>query len=124
MTRRRLLAVAALLHVIKHAERMGDQCVNIAKLVPLAGHEPPADARGHAVRLRLGHARGGDRGRGDAHRRLSDDEAEAFFRAYEVGVQNVGENALLHGAAWHDWSHGTSGQFGGLADTAERPEAR
>ena len=38
-----LRLVAALLHVIKHVERMGDQCVNIAKLVPLAGHEPPAD---------------------------------------------------------------------------------
>jgi phosphate transport system protein len=36
-----LRVVAALLHVIKHIERMGDQCVNIAKLVPLAGHEPP-----------------------------------------------------------------------------------
>jgi phosphate transport system protein len=32
-----------LLHAIKHVERMGDQCVNIAKLVPLAGHEPPVD---------------------------------------------------------------------------------
>jgi phosphate transport system protein len=40
-----LRLVAALLHVIKHVERMGDQCVNMAKLVPLAGHEPPADAR-------------------------------------------------------------------------------
>ncbi|CAN5486272.1 phosphate signaling complex protein PhoU [soil metagenome] len=39
-----LRIVAALLHVIKHIERMGDQCVNMAKLVPLAGHEPPADA--------------------------------------------------------------------------------
>ena len=38
-----LRLVAALLHVIKHVERMGDQCVNIAKLVPLAGHEPPDD---------------------------------------------------------------------------------
>jgi phosphate transport system protein len=38
-----LRVVAALLHVIKHVERMGDQCVNIAKLVPLGGHEPPAD---------------------------------------------------------------------------------
>src|SRR3954453_6984535 len=38
-----LRTVAALLHVIKHIERMGDQCVNIAKLVPLAGHEPPVD---------------------------------------------------------------------------------
>ena len=36
-----LRLVAALLHVIRHIERMGDQCVNIAKLVPLAGHEPP-----------------------------------------------------------------------------------
>ena len=40
-----LRLVAALLHVIKHVERMGDQCVNVAKLVPLAGHEPPADER-------------------------------------------------------------------------------
>jgi phosphate transport system protein len=38
-----LRLVAALLHIIKHIERMGDQCVNMAKLVPLAGHEPPAD---------------------------------------------------------------------------------
>jgi phosphate transport system protein len=38
-----LRIIAALLHVIKHIERMGDQCVNIAKLVPLAGHEPPVD---------------------------------------------------------------------------------
>jgi phosphate transport system protein len=40
-----LRIVAALLHVIKHVERMGDQCVNMAKLVPLDGHEPPSDAR-------------------------------------------------------------------------------
>src|SRR6187431_3246821 len=38
-----LRLVAALLHVIKHVERMGDQCVNIAKMLPLAGHEPPKD---------------------------------------------------------------------------------
>jgi phosphate transport system protein len=38
-----LRVVAALLHVIKHVERMGDQCVNIAKVLPLVGHEPPAD---------------------------------------------------------------------------------
>jgi phosphate transport system protein len=37
-----LRLVAALLHVIKHIERMGDQCVNIAKLVPLDGTSPPA----------------------------------------------------------------------------------
>jgi phosphate transport system protein len=38
-----LRVVAALLHVIKHAERMGDQCVNIAKLLPISGYEPPTD---------------------------------------------------------------------------------
>ena len=36
-----LRLVAALLHLIKHVERMGDQCVTIAKLIPLSGHEPP-----------------------------------------------------------------------------------
>jgi phosphate transport system protein len=36
-----LRLVAALLHVLKALERMGDQCVNIAKLIPLSGHEPP-----------------------------------------------------------------------------------
>ena len=36
-----LRLVAALLHIIKHVERMGDQCVNIAKLIPLSGYEPP-----------------------------------------------------------------------------------
>jgi len=36
-----LRIVAALLHMIRHVERMGDQCVTIAKLIPLSGHEPP-----------------------------------------------------------------------------------
>jgi phosphate transport system protein len=36
-----LRVVAALLHLIKHAQRMGSQCVSIAALLPLAGHEPP-----------------------------------------------------------------------------------
>jgi phosphate transport system protein len=36
-----LRVVAALMHIIKHIERMGDQCVNIAKLLPLSGHQPP-----------------------------------------------------------------------------------
>ncbi len=38
-----LRIVAALLHTIRCIERMGDQCVNMAKLVPLSGHEPPKD---------------------------------------------------------------------------------
>src|SRR5215210_8057006 len=38
-----LRLISALLHVIKNIERMGDQCVNICKLIPLVGHEPPVD---------------------------------------------------------------------------------
>lgn len=40
-----LRLISALLHMLKNIERMGDQCVNIAKLIPIAGHEPPADDR-------------------------------------------------------------------------------
>ncbi|HEX2097082.1 MAG TPA: phosphate signaling complex protein PhoU [Solirubrobacterales bacterium] len=39
-----LRLIAALLHVMKSIERMGDQCVNVCKLIPLTGSEPPADA--------------------------------------------------------------------------------
>ena len=38
-----LRLVAALLHIIRCIERMGDQCVNIAKLVPLSVEEVPKD---------------------------------------------------------------------------------
>jgi phosphate transport system protein len=38
-----LRIVASLLHIIRCVERMGDQCVNIAKLVPLSGYEAPKD---------------------------------------------------------------------------------
>jgi phosphate transport system protein len=51
-----LRLVAALLHVIKHVERMGDQCVNIAKLIPLSGHQPPVREDIRALVLRMGRA--------------------------------------------------------------------
>ncbi len=40
-----LRLISALLHVMTNMERMGDQCVNIAKVIPIVGHEPPADQR-------------------------------------------------------------------------------
>src|SRR4051794_2569785 len=49
-----LRTIAALLHVIKHVERMGDQCVNVAKLIPLAGHEPPVDGQMLTMIVRMG----------------------------------------------------------------------
>ncbi len=51
-----LRTVAALLHVIKHVERMGDQCVNIAKLLPLSGHEPPVQEDMLSRLLHMGRA--------------------------------------------------------------------
>ncbi len=38
-----LRLISAMLHVLKNIERMGDQCVNICKVIPMSGHEPPAD---------------------------------------------------------------------------------
>lgn len=38
-----LRLISALLHVLKNVERMGDQCVNICKMIPLTGNEPPSD---------------------------------------------------------------------------------
>jgi phosphate transport system protein len=51
-----LRLVAALLHVIKNMERMGDQCVNIAKLIPLAGYDPPIREEVLDRVLRMGRA--------------------------------------------------------------------
>ena len=51
-----LRVVAALLHVMKNLERMGDQCVNIAKTIPLTGHEPPVREELLERILRMGRA--------------------------------------------------------------------
>jgi phosphate transport system protein len=36
-----LRLISAMLHVIHSIERMGDQCVNVAKVIPLTGHDAP-----------------------------------------------------------------------------------
>jgi len=51
-----LRVVAALLHVMKNIERMGDQCVNIAKTIPLCGYEPPVREEVLTRILRMGSA--------------------------------------------------------------------
>ncbi len=38
-----LRLIAALLHVLKNVERMGDQCVNVCKVVLLSGSQPRSD---------------------------------------------------------------------------------
>lgn len=55
-----LRLVAALLHVIRCIERMGDQCVNMAKLVPLSGYEAPKDHHTLTLIERMGACAPGD----------------------------------------------------------------
>src|ERR1700748_407395 len=38
-----LRLISSLLHVLRNIERMGDECVNICKVIPISGNEPPAD---------------------------------------------------------------------------------
>jgi phosphate transport system protein len=49
-----LRIVAALLASIRCVERMGDQCANIAKLVPLSGDDTPKDAEVLVATERMG----------------------------------------------------------------------
>src|SRR5680860_971502 len=49
-----LRLIAALLHILKNVERMGDQCVNVCKLIPLTGNEPPADEEMIGLILAMG----------------------------------------------------------------------
>jgi phosphate transport system protein len=50
-----LRLVAALLHITRCIDRIGNQCVNIAKLVPLSGYEPPKDKDILDALQRMGH---------------------------------------------------------------------
>src|SRR5579875_3661671 len=84
-----LRVVAALLHIIRCVERMGDQCVNIAKLVPLSGHEQPKDAEMLEIIERMGvHARAQVLQAKDAFAARDEDLARA------LAVQDAEINAL------------------------------
>jgi len=49
-----LRLISSLLHVLKNIERMGDQCVNICKVIPISGNEPPADREMVELILKMG----------------------------------------------------------------------
>ncbi len=70
-----LRLVAALLHVIKHVERMGDQCVNIAKLIPLTGSEPPVQRDVRDALLKMG-----------AYARSEVTQCKAAFANRDIGL--------------------------------------
>jgi phosphate transport system protein len=97
-----LRLIAALLHVIKNMERMGDQCVNIAKLIPLAGYEAPVRVEildrvlrmGRAARSETAQAKAAFRNRDSAlaedlvrqDREINGLNREVFQLAIEVGT--------------------------------------
>jgi phosphate transport system protein len=96
-----LRLVAALLHIVRCIERMGDQCANIAKLVPLSGYEVAKDNHilatieqmGELVRVQVSQAKEAFATRDLALARelaTRDGEVnrldrEVFIRAVEVG---------------------------------------
>jgi phosphate transport system protein len=49
-----LRLISALLHVLKSIERMGDQCVNVCKVIPLTGNYAPTDPRMVELILKMG----------------------------------------------------------------------
>jgi phosphate transport system protein len=51
-----LRLITALLHISRMVERMGDQCVNIAKLIAVAGPLPDGAQEFHACLLEMGRA--------------------------------------------------------------------
>ena len=96
-----LRLVAALLDIMRCVERMGDQCANIAKLVPLSGSEATTDANivetiermGELVRSQVSQAEEAFDTRGVAlarelvsrDREVNRLDREVFIRAVEVG---------------------------------------
>jgi phosphate transport system protein len=66
-----LRLITALLHVSRMIERMGDQCVNIAKLIAVAGPPPAGADEFHACLLSMG--------------RATEDEMRAAARVLRVG---------------------------------------
>ena len=107
-----LRLVAALLHVIKNMERMGDQCVNIAKLIPLAGYDAPVREEvldrvlrmGRAARSEIAQAKSAFRDRDVARaedlvrqdREVNRLNREVFALAIEVGTDADTREWAMH----------------------------
>ena len=107
-----LRLVAALLHVIKNMERMGDQCVNIAKLIPLAGYDAPVHPdvldrvlrMGRAARSETTQAKAAFAARDSAlaedlvrqDREINRLNREVFQRAIEIGTDADTREWAMH----------------------------
>lgn len=99
-----LRLISALLHVIHSVERMGDQCVNIAKVIPLTGNDAPQRAEmvdrivrmGEQARSMLSQAKKAFENRdvGLAHDLVNQDDLidQLNKECFQVAVQ-VGDDA-------------------------------
>lgn len=99
-----LRLISALLHVIHSVERMGDQCVNIAKVIPLTGNDAPQRAEmidrivrmGQQARAMLSQAKKAFENRdvGLAHDLVNQDDLidQLNKECFQVAVQ-VGDDA-------------------------------
>ena len=90
-----LRVVAALLHVMKGIERMGDQCVNIAKLIPLSGHEPPVRRELLDALLKMG-----------AYARSEVTQSKAAFAGRDVPHTLVPPTGQPPQKSYRDWNVG------------------
>jgi phosphate transport system protein len=99
-----LRLISALLHVLKNVERMGDQCVNVCKMIPLSGTEPPADeemvklilSMGRQTRTLIGQAKRSFLGRDIEMARdlvRQDDVVDELNRDCFRRAIEIGENA-------------------------------
>jgi phosphate transport system protein len=98
-----LRLISALLHVMHSIERMGDQCVNISKVIPLTGHDAPVRAEmvdriltmGKQARSMLSQSKKAFRGRDVALARdlvRQDDLIDSLNKeCFQIAVQ-VGED--------------------------------
>ncbi len=81
-----LRLVAALLHMIRCVERIGDQCVNIAKLVPLAGVQATSDTAMLDAIERMGQL---------ARHQLTEAKEAFMTRQVQLAQDLVTENAAI-----------------------------
>jgi phosphate transport system protein len=107
-----LRVIAALLHVIRHVERMGDQCVTIAKLIPLDAPDAPVDEQlrdqirriGELVRAQTLHAKRAFIQRDESLARgleRSDREINALNRAIFARAVEIGDEPGLREWGMH-----------------------
>jgi len=103
-----LRLVAALLDVIKHVERMGDQCVNIAKMLPVVGFEPPKDEELLGIIFKMG--------------RLARSEVEQSKQAFLLRDVAVAEDLVRQDAEINRLNRGVFSRAVEVGTDADRRE--